>query len=99
MFPWNDYDTVAASNREIIASRDRIGRNAYADFYDGFPHGAQDVSFELLRRVQRILGAEKTGDLDVAVRDAEDLSNYAIFYVMLCNREKRLRVDVAHATT
>lgn len=99
MFPWNDYDMVAASIRDIILSRDRMGRNAHADFYEGFPHGAQDVSFELSRRVQRILGAEKIGAQDVAMRDAEDLANYAIFYVMLCNREKRLRSDVAHATT
>lgn len=89
-FPWQDYDHVLAQCRTIIADRDAVGRNAAVAFYQGFPHGAQDVSFELSRRVQRILGAEQRGHMDVAEADALDLVNYAVFYVMVLRQRTAL---------
>ena len=86
-FPWEDYLEVTREASAIIKDRDSKGRNANTSFYDGFPHGPQDVSFELKRRVARILGAEKVGDLITARGDAIDLINYAAFYVMMLDRE------------
>ena len=85
-FPWQHYEHISIEAAAIIRERDSRGRNEEVDFYDGFPHGYRDASFELWRRVARILGAEKTSNLDVARADALDLLNYAAFYVMLLDR-------------
>jgi hypothetical protein len=86
-FPWDDYAKVTNEASEIIADRDGKGRNAARGFYEGFPHGHQDISFELARRVGRILGAELGNKTDVMRADAVDLINYAKFYVMLLDKE------------
>ena len=86
-FPWQHYAQVTNQAAAIIRERDSKGRNAEVGFYDGFPHGHTDISFELWRRVARILGAEKGAHMDVAAADALDLLNYAAFYVMLLDRE------------
>lgn len=85
-FPWVAYTSVLEEATKIIEDRDAKGRNNVIPFYDGFPHGYADVSFEMSRRVGRILGAEKVKQLDVARADALDLLNYAAFYVMLLDR-------------
>lgn len=92
MFPLADYDAVVSEARAIPLDRDAKGRNDETDFYTGFPHGHQDISFELKRRAVRILGAEQRGRLDVAREDALDLLNYAAFYVMVLDRERSASV-------
>lgn len=85
-FPIDDYEKQVAALRATVADRDANGRNETNDFYNQFPHGNQDLTFELARRVQRILGAEKLGKLDVVYNDTLDLANYAIFSMMLLKR-------------
>ena len=82
-FPLKDYDEALAELRAIVADRNGKGRNETNDFYSQFPHGNQDLTFELKRRVERILGAEKIGDLQTVYGDTLDLANYAIFSLML----------------
>ena len=96
-FPLDHYNRVVDEARAIIVDRDQRGRNNVVPFYDGFPHGHVDVSFELSRRVGRILGAEKVGKLEVAREDALDLLNYAAFYVMLLDRETTSGGDASPA--
>ena len=91
-FPWSDYTDVTKEASEIIRDRDGKGRNDAVGFYEGYPHGHQDVSFELARRVGRVLGAEKAECLMVARADALDLLNYAAFYVMVLDRENGVRL-------
>jgi hypothetical protein len=86
-FPWDDYAKVTNESSEIIADRDGKGRNSARGFYEGFPHGHQDISFELARRVARILGAELGNKREVMRADALDLINYAKFYVMVLDKE------------
>lgn len=87
-FPIHAYDQAIAELRATVADRDTKGRNETNDFYSQFPHGNQDLTFELKRRVERILGAEKIGDLDTVYGDTLDLANYAIFSLMLLRRTK-----------
>lgn len=97
-FPWDDYHDVLNEAEDIVEDRDQKGRNAVVPFYEGFPHGRLDVSFELLRRVGRILGVEKQANgspltptgVDVLRGDALDLINYAAFFVMLLDREGKV---------
>ncbi|WP_413935931.1 hypothetical protein [Nitrospira sp. BLG_1] len=96
-FPWEDYLQVTREAIAIIKDRDEKGRNEETSFYAGFPHGSRDVSFELKRRVARILGAERRGMLTVARGDAIDLLNYAAFYVMMLDREMNVPVGEASA--
>ena len=87
-FPHDTYWNVLEEAREIVRDRDAKGRNHAIDFYAGFPHGSRDVSFELSRRVGRILGCEVAGrEREIMRGDAIDLLNYAAFYVMLLDRE------------
>lgn len=86
-FPIGDYDQAISELRATVADRDANGRNETNDFYDQFPHGSQDLTFELARRVQRILGAEKLGKKKVVYADTLDLANYAIFLMMMLNRD------------
>lgn len=86
-FPIGDYDKAVAALRAVVADRDAKGRNETNDFYQQFPHGSQDLTFELHRRVQRILGAEKLGNSQVVYEDTLDLANYAIFLMMHLNRD------------
>jgi len=89
MFPFDDYRKVLDEAIRIVEDRNRKGRNSALGFYEGFPHGSQDVAFELHRRVARILGNEKvSGKGWVRREDALDLVNYAAFYVMLLDREE-----------
>ena len=89
-FPMGEYVRVLDEAEAIIKDRDAKGRNAETHFYAQFPHGHADISFELKRRVARILGAERQlGKMDVAREDALDLLNYAAFYVMLLDRESK----------
>ena len=85
-FPTQDYDKAIAELRATVADRDTKGRNETNDFYQQFPHGSQDLTFELHRRVQRILGAERLGNSQVVYEDTLDLANYAIFLMMTLNR-------------
>jgi hypothetical protein len=85
-FPLKEYDQAIAELRAVVADRDTKGRNETNNFYDQFPHGNQDLTFELKRRVERILGAEKIGDLATVYGDTLDLANYAIFSLMLLKR-------------
>ena len=94
-FPTSKYDSVLGEAMKIVANRNQQGRNLAVEFYDGFPHGHADVSFELWRRVARILGAEKAEKLDTARADALDLLNYAAFYVMLLDRHNE-KWDLLH---
>lgn len=87
-FPISDYDNAINELRATVADRDAKGRNETNDFYQQFPHGNQDLTFELKRRVERILGAEKIGDMETVYGDTLDLANYAIFSMMLQNRQK-----------
>lgn len=87
-FPISDYDNAISELRATVADRDAKGRNETNDFYAQFPHGNQDLTFELKRRVERILGAEKIGDMETVYGDTLDLANYAIFSMMLQNRQK-----------
>ncbi len=86
-FPIHDYDKAIQDLRATVADRDANGRNETNEFYDQFPHGNQDLTFELARRVQRILGAEKLGKTQVVYNDTLDLANYAIFSLMMLRRE------------
>lgn len=85
-FPFGAYDAVMAEARLIVVDRDNKGRNDIVPFLDSFPHGHQDISFELKRRVDRILGAERRMETEVLLADALDLINYAAFYVMKVRR-------------
>lgn len=86
-FPIGDYDNAIRELRATVADRDANGRNETNNFYSQFPHGSQDLTFELARRVQRILGAEKLGKTTVVYADTLDLANYAIFLMMMLNRD------------
>ena len=86
-FPIEVYDKAIAEIRATVVERDTRGRNETNDFYSQFPHGVSDLTFELYRRVQRILGAEKNGKLDVLYEDTLDLANYALFLMMLLKRQ------------
>lgn len=96
-FPFPQYDAVLAEAQAIIAQRNDVGRNAYLDFWDGFPHGLSDLTFEMHRRVARVLGVERTladgfatdeGDLRQVMRhDLLDLLNYAAFGVMKLDKD------------
>lgn len=81
-FPVNDYKEAIAELQATVLDRDAKGRNETNDFYSQFPHGVSDLTFELHRRVQRILGAEKIGDLETVYGDTLDLANYAVFLLM-----------------
>lgn len=94
-FPFSEYGDVLREMRGVIIDRDAKGRNAHTSFYDGFPHGLQDVTFELRRRVGRVLGAERmaahspftpTG-VEVMRGDLIDLANYAVFAVLMLDHE------------
>ena len=80
--------SVLADCRAIVRDRDQAGRNAAVPFWEGFPHGHSDISFELWRRVARIQGAEQRQRPDVALGDAHDLVNYAAFYLLCLDHEK-----------
>ena len=82
-FPKEDYVHAIAELQATVLDRDAKGRNETNDFYSQFPHGVSDLTFELYRRVQRILGAEKIGDLATVYGDTLDLANYAVFLMML----------------
>jgi hypothetical protein len=71
-----------------VADRESKGRNETNNFFEQFPHGSQDLTFELHRRVQRILGAERLGNSQVVYEDTLDLANYAIFLMMLLNKDR-----------
>ena len=86
-FPKQDYDDAVEALRAVVTDRDAKGRNETNDFYAQFPHGNQDLTFELYRRVQRILGAERIGDLETVYGDTLDLANYAIFSMMVLKRK------------
>jgi hypothetical protein len=86
-FPKEDYEKAIAELRSTVLDRDAKGRNETNDFYSQFPHGNQDLTFELKRRVERILGAEQIGDLATVYGDTLDLANYAIFSMMMLKRE------------
>lgn len=87
-FPIQDYTMIVTECRAIVEQRDSVGRNDVQPFHQQFPHGFQDISFELHRRVGRVLGAEKRGELEIARNDALDLANYAIFYIMLLDKAR-----------
>lgn len=87
-FPLAEYEAVSAEAKAICLDRDEKGRNDDTPFWAGWPHGHQDISFEMKRRVARILGAEHRGRLEIAREDALDLLNYAAFYVMLLDRQQ-----------
>lgn len=89
-FPLVAYQEILREAESIIDDRTKKGRNAHSDFWAGFPHGPQDVTFELHRRVKRILGAEKIGDLETMRGDAIDLLNYAAFLILWIDREAAL---------
>ena len=89
-FPIYAYDEAIRELRATVADRDTKGRNETNDFYGQFPHGNQDLTFELKRRVERILGAEKIGDLETVYGDTLDLANYAIFSLMLLKRQTHI---------
>lgn len=97
-FPISDYDKAVAALRATVADRDANGRNETNDFYNQFPHGNQDLTFELARRVQRILGAEKLGKMDVVYNDTLDLANYAIFSMMLLSKDSDAAVQAPAQT-
>jgi hypothetical protein len=82
-FPKDDYVKAVSELQATVLDRDAKGRNETNDFYSQFPHGASDLTFELYRRVQRILGAEKIGDMETVYGDALDLANYALFLMMM----------------
>jgi hypothetical protein len=86
-FPLKAYDDCVAALRAVVADRDTKGRNETNDFYSQFPHGNQDLTFELKRRVERILGAEKISDFETVYGDTLDLANYAIFSMMLLKKQ------------
>lgn len=86
-FPIAAYDEAVAALRATVIDRDTKGRNKVDDFYEQFPHGNQDLTFELARRVKRILGAEAIGDMATVFGDTLDLANYAIFSLMLLSRD------------
>lgn len=92
-FPIGDYDQAIAELRATVADRDAKGRNETNDFYSQFPHGNQDLTFELKRRVERILGAERIGDMNTVYGDTLDLANYAIFSMMLLSAQRPANVD------
>ena len=85
-FPIDDYTNAIAELRATVTDRDAKGRNQTNDFYSQFPHGSQDLTFELHRRVQRILGAEAIGDTNTVYGDTLDLANYALFLMMTLKR-------------
>ena len=95
-FPIHDYDKAIQDLRATVADRDANGRNETNEFYDQFPHGNQDLTFELARRVQRILGAEKLGKTQVVYNDTLDLANYAIFSLMMLRRELQPTRTIEH---
>ena len=82
-FPVQHYEKAIAELQATVLDRDAKGRNETNDFYSQFPHGVSDLTFELYRRVQRILGAEKIGDMETVYGDTLDLANYAVFLMML----------------
>jgi len=95
-FPFREYGDVVREARKIILDRDSKGRNAYATFYDGFPHGLSDATFETHRRVTRVLGLERQlangiedkKPLQETMRqDLIDLINYSVFAVLLLDKE------------
>jgi len=95
-FPFASYGSVVREARQIVLDRDAKGRNAYATFYDGFPHGLSDATFETHRRVTRVLGLEKQlangiedkAPLRETMRgDLIDLINYSVFAVLLLDKE------------
>jgi hypothetical protein len=92
-FPIDAYDKAVSALRAVVADRDSKGRNETNDFYSQFPHGSQDLTFELHRRVQRILGAERLGNSQVVYEDTLDLANYAIFLMMTLAQEKNQHQD------
>jgi hypothetical protein len=94
-FPINEYDNALAVLRATVADRDAKGRNETNDFYEQFPHGSQDLTFELHRRVQRILGAERLGNSQVVYEDTLDLANYAIFLMMRLNKDRAAQSPVS----
>lgn len=86
-FPKEKYQQTMNEAMSIMQDRDDKGRNDQAGFYEQFPHGSPDLTFECYRRTLRILGAEKKGDLATMRGDAIDLVNYAAFLVMLIDKE------------
>ena len=86
-FPFKEYDLVATEAREIIEDRDAIGRNGHLEFWEGFPHGVQDMTFEIWRRTARVLGAEKIGDTKTMRADLIDQANYCLFAIMALDRD------------
>jgi len=95
-FPFREYSDIVREARQIVLDRDSKGRNAYATFYDGFPHGLSDATFETHRRVTRVLGLERQlangiedkKPLHETMRgDLVDLINYAVFAVLLLDKQ------------
>ena len=81
-FPIKKYDQTLFEARRIVVQRDSIGRNSAQTFWAQFPHGTSDLTFEINRRVGRILGAEKRHNRETMRADAIDLVNYATFLVV-----------------
>lgn len=96
-FPFQQYEATVKEATTIVHNRDQAGRNAHLEFWDGFPHGLSDITFETHRRVARILGAErqmangfahKADELKQVMRnDLLDLANYALFGVMKLDKD------------
>ena len=86
-FPIATYDRALREARNIVVQRDSVGRNNAQPFWDQFPHGTNDLTFELYRRILRILGAERAKNRVVMRADAIDMLNYAAFLVMTLDRQ------------
>jgi hypothetical protein len=96
-FPFTAYQAVIREAHQIVLDRDGKGRNAYLSFYEGFPHGFSDASFEAHRRVARVIGVERqlansfAADAvalkQVMRQDLLDLVNYSAFAIMLLDKE------------
>lgn len=93
-FPFSAYRRVISEAHELIVDRDAKGRNEITPFMASFPHGVSDVTFELKRRVDRILGAERkirgawndpfnSEQVTVLRGDCVDLLNYSAFALLL----------------
>ena len=97
-FPFAAYGDVLREMRGMVLDRDAKGRNTHTSFYDGFPHGSADLTFELSRRIGRILGAEMTmkdvsHEEQTALRetlrsDVLDAANYCVFLMLMLDHEQ-----------
>lgn len=72
----------------IVLVHEGDGENDIIPMSKMFPHGAQDLVYEIYKKVCRMLGYEKHGNLTKVYDEAQDVLNYCAFLLTILQEKK-----------